>query len=90
MSGRVIGYGVETSLIATIVAEARASGASAVTGELIPTKKNAPARDFYERHFFSREGEDESGVTRWRYDLSSSSLQPPPWVHLERRRREEA
>jgi FkbH-like protein len=90
MSCRVIGYGVETSLVATIVAEARASGASAVTGELIPTKKNAPARDFYERHFFSREGEDESGVTRWRYDLSSSSLQPPPWVHLERRRREEA
>ncbi|HXI21550.1 MAG TPA: HAD-IIIC family phosphatase, partial [Gemmatimonadales bacterium] len=57
MSCRVIGYGVESAVLSVVSRLAREAGATELVGELIPTKKNAPARDFYGRHGFEPAGE---------------------------------
>lgn len=60
LSCRVIGRRIEETLLAYILDQARRSGASRVCGEFISTKKNAVAKDFYEKNGFT------NGV----YDLS--------------------
>ncbi|MEO8448394.1 MAG: HAD-IIIC family phosphatase [Gemmatimonadota bacterium] len=79
MSCRVIGYGIETALLATISAEAAKLGASALEGEFIVSKKNVPARDIYERHGFIRH-DLVDGVERWRRDLADGGIAFPPWI----------
>jgi FkbH-like protein len=79
MSCRVIGYGIETALLATIAGEAMAHGATRLDGEFVPTKKNEPARDLYERHgFVMRETSD--GVQRWERPLVLESIGFPAWI----------
>jgi FkbH-like protein len=80
MSCRVIGHGLETALLARICTDARAAGADAVIGEYIESKKNAPARDFYERHGFAP-GAANDGVTRFRRALADGGVPAPAWVH---------
>ena len=81
MSCRVIGRSIETAFLAKIVSDARNDGAKRVIGEFIPTKKNKPAVDFYERHGFSVLSTDE-GVTRWVLDLSTDTVLKPDWIEL--------
>lgn len=52
LSCRVIGRGVEQTLLATIIERACAAGVATVVGEFISTAKNAPARGFYEASGF--------------------------------------
>lgn len=52
LSCRVLGRKVEETLLAYIVDQARKEGAKTIVGEFIPTKKNAPAKDFYKNHGF--------------------------------------
>ncbi|CAN5823249.1 HAD-IIIC family phosphatase [soil metagenome] len=82
MSCRVIGYGVETALLATIHEEARMAGASALVGEYIETRKNKPASDFYARHGFSP-AEVEGEVARWRMTLEEE-MAAPVWIQVMR------
>ncbi|MAE66237.1 MAG: hypothetical protein CMJ18_18355 [Phycisphaeraceae bacterium] len=79
MSCRVIGRTVETAMLATIVERARAAGAKRLGGWYRPTKKNAPARDVYERHGFAPTRE-EDGAVYWELDLESAGIDPPPWI----------
>jgi FkbH-like protein len=79
MSCRVIGYGVETALLAAIERDADRAGADTLVGEFIETDKNVPARDFYERHGFHREAVVD-GVIHWRRRLSDDRLEDPSWV----------
>ncbi len=81
MSCRVIGRNVETAFLARIVADARSSGAKRIIGEYIPTKKNAPAKDVYERHGFTNIG-TEDDVTRWVLDLASQDIKVPEYIEL--------
>jgi FkbH-like protein len=84
MSCRVIGYGVETAFLAAVVAGARAQGISAVVGEYIATKKNAPARDFYSKHgFVAEDAGGEGEIARWRLDLTRGSVEGPAWIQME-------
>ena len=83
MSCRVIGYGVETALLARIAAEARECGARHLVGEFIPSTKNAPARDFYARNGF-RPDSDEKGIERWRRDLADGGPATPEWIATAR------
>lgn len=80
MSCRVIGYGIETALMATIAADAVAGGATRLDGEFIVTKKNVPARDIYERHGFSR-AETVDGLERWERSLSDGGVAFPAWIN---------
>ncbi|TFF91629.1 HAD-IIIC family phosphatase [Candidatus Thorarchaeota archaeon] len=82
MSCRVIGRSVETAFLSEIVSYAREKGASRVIGEVIPTKKNPPARDLYERHGFEKAGTDSEGVTRWVLDIEKEDIEVPEWIQM--------
>jgi FkbH-like protein len=82
MSCRVIGYGVETALLAAIVDDALAAGAARVVGEFVATAKNAPARDFYERHAFTHAG-TSNGTSRWHL-VAPATVAFPSWIAIER------
>jgi FkbH-like protein len=82
MSCRVISYGVETALLATVCEAATSAGAGTVIGEFVETRKNLPARDFYARHGFAADGSAD-GVTRWTLALPGGAVQRPAWVALE-------
>jgi FkbH-like protein len=82
LSCRVIGRTVETAIIATAIEHARAAGATRIGGWFIPTKKNAPAKDFYSQHRFTKVSEEPGGGRqRWEMDLSKDTIEPPPWVN---------
>ncbi|MEZ5353283.1 MAG: HAD-IIIC family phosphatase [Bryobacteraceae bacterium] len=82
MSCRVIGRTVETAILAAAAGHARARGASRIEGWFLPTRKNAPSREFYARHGFTMVEETEAG-TRWSLDLAQGAPESPAWIRLE-------
>jgi len=82
LSCRVIGRTVETALLAHLAESARRRGRKRLVGWFLATKKNAPARDFYEQHGFERQKTDGAG-SLWALDLESSTLQCPDWIKLK-------
>ena len=81
LSCRVIGRTVETALLAHIAKTAAERGCQRLVGWFLPTKKNAPARDFYEQHGFSRTETNDAG-TLWAMELRTSRLAVPEWIKL--------
>jgi FkbH-like protein len=81
LSCRVIGRTVETAFLAWLIERAEARGAKRIAGWFLPTKKNAPAKDFYASHGFDRASEDSRGVL-WALDLPQSRVVRPEWVRL--------
>ncbi len=80
LSCRVIGRTVETAMLATIAEQAREAGARRLVGWFVPTKKNAPARDFYQRHGFQCSTERD-GASCWEFDITKEQIDPPQWIH---------
>lgn len=78
LSCRAIGYGIETAMLAHIAREARSAGAAELVGEFIPSAKNAPAADFFERHSFIQEKTD--GM--WVAQLDRCEMSAPSWVSV--------
>jgi len=81
LSCRVIGRTVETALVAHVAEQARSRGAERLEGWFLPTKKNAPARDFYARHGFEL-AEERDGGQLWRLDLAREGPRCPEWIRL--------
>lgn len=81
MSCRVIGRSIETAFLAKIIADAKTASATRVIGKYIPTKKNTPAADFYERHGFAKQKETGDGAN-WMLDLAHSTVEVPDWIDL--------
>ncbi len=81
MSCRVIGRSAETALLAKIVSDARRENAKRIIGEYIPTKKNPPAEDLYQRHDFA-EASGEGNVKLWELDLQKKTVEVPEWIDL--------
>jgi FkbH-like protein len=79
MSCRVIGRTVETALLAHLMEDARRRGATILQGWFLPTKKNAPAQEFYREHGFV-EAERTGESTLWRLDLHTQSIRTPEWI----------
>lgn len=79
MSCRVIGRTVETALLAHLAADARHRGAKVLQGWFRPTRKNAPARDFYSDHSFEIDRQTDDGVL-WRLDLAKHEIHTPEWI----------
>jgi len=52
LSCRVLGRGVESALLRVVTADLLEAGARRLTARMIPTRKNAPVRDFLPRHGF--------------------------------------
>src|SRR6202167_2491182 len=82
LSCRVIGRTVETALLAHLAVSAVQRGRKRLVGWFLPTKKNAPARDFYQQHGFERQEANGSG-SLWTLDLSSSTLRCPDWIKVK-------
>ncbi|MEZ4323867.1 MAG: HAD-IIIC family phosphatase [Polyangiales bacterium] len=82
MSCRVIGRTLETAFLAFVADRARASGCEVLRGTVLPTAKNAPARDVYARHGFTpveADGADQ-GALCYDLDLTQPGPEAPPWV----------
>ena len=79
MSCRVIGRTVETALLAHLAADARQQGATLLQGWFLPTKKNAPAQEFYSQHGFEVAERTEEGVL-WKLDLHEREIRTPEWI----------
>jgi FkbH-like protein len=82
LSCRVIGRTVETALLSYLAACARSEGAEVLQGEFLPTKKNAPAANFYRQHQFEPVSTSTDGRTEWSLDLSQTELSCPQWIRL--------
>jgi FkbH-like protein len=82
LSCRVIGRTVETALLAHLAESAAQRGRRRLEGWYLPTKKNAPARDFYEQHGFELQVTNCEG-SLWTLDLPSSKLRSPEWIKLK-------
>jgi FkbH-like protein len=80
MSCRVIGYGIETALLAHIAAQALADGAAVLRAQFVPTKKNAPATGLFEQHGFTPEPGSGTEVQTWLFPLNAGALPPPAWI----------
>jgi FkbH-like protein len=81
LSCRVIGRTVETALLSYLVEGAAARGRQRLSGWFHPTKKNAPARDFYPQHQFQLEKQNGEG-SLWTLDLKQHQVAPPEWIKL--------
>jgi FkbH-like protein len=81
LSCRVIGRTVETAFLSFLADRARHKGARQLTGWFLPTKKNAPARNFYSEHGFTPAHQNGNG-TLWKLDLSPGTLPAPEWIRL--------
>ena len=81
MSCRVIGRTVETALLARVAQDARERGAKRLEGWFLPTKKNAPAREFYREHGFGEASKTAEG-TRFAFDLTQGAIATPEWITI--------
>jgi FkbH-like protein len=87
MSCRVIGRTIETAFLSHLAERAAGRGCKRLVGWFLPTKKNAPARDFYAQHGFQRQDSNGDG-SLWSLDLERSPLNRPEWIKLELHDRE--
>ncbi|MGA8865915.1 MAG: HAD-IIIC family phosphatase [Candidatus Sulfotelmatobacter sp.] len=81
LSCRVIGRSIETALLAHVAEQARARGCNRLLGRFLPTKKNAPARNFYEQHGFQLVSQSEQ-ESLWSFDLLQGKIASPDWMKL--------
>jgi FkbH-like protein len=82
LSCRVIGRTVETALLSHLAQAAVARGRQCLTGRFFPTRKNAPARDFYAGHGFQLLEENRDGSV-WTLDLQHHPIATPEWIRLK-------
>jgi len=82
LSCRVIGRTVETAMLAYICEHASRRGAQRVRGRIMPTAKNAPVQDLYERHGFSQSSDREGNGNDWTLDLSGGGIAYPEWLKV--------
>lgn len=94
MSCRVLGRGVEAAFIAHIAKDLKSVGIKFLHGAILPTKKNEPAREVFEKHGFSQKdtlpfSEEQGkykykGTTYWTLNLNAEKLPKlPEWIELQ-------
>lgn len=81
LSCRIIGRTVETALLSFLIDGARTRGVKQLRGWFLPTKKNAPASEFYPTHKFRCVAERDEG-TCWALDLEDAEIACPEWIQL--------
>ena len=82
LSCRVIGRTVETAMLAYLCEEAGRRNLRELHGRIIPTAKNAPVRQLFEQHAFSKTSETESGESSWRLALGERTVAWPDWMKI--------
>jgi predicted enzyme involved in methoxymalonyl-ACP biosynthesis len=66
MSCRALTRGIEEALMNLLMAEAREVGVEAIVGEYLPTLRNAPVADFFQRLGFTPVEDEIDAGTRYR------------------------
>jgi predicted enzyme involved in methoxymalonyl-ACP biosynthesis len=79
LSCRVIGRKADTALLSCVAAWAREQGVQTLIGEFIPTTKNAPATDCYQRHGFEPLPGD-GPVARWALPVRARGVAWPACI----------
>lgn len=83
LSCRVIGRTVETAMLAFLCDAAKGRGLKKLCGRMVPTAKNAPVQDMFEKHGFNKRGQDEFGSNAWELDLSGGAgVERPSWFRV--------
>ena len=77
----MIGRTVETALLAHLADSAARRGCKQLTGWFLPTKKNAPAREFYQQHGFELAKQNGEG-SLWSLDLTQRKIASPEWIKV--------
>ncbi len=85
LSCRVIGRTVETAMLAFLCDVAAKLNLKRIRARIVPTRKNIPVRDVYERHGFTRTGESEDGETTWCLSLLDGRVEWPDHFEVERK-----
>jgi FkbH-like protein len=88
LSCRVIGRTVETAILSYLVQDARRRGLNRIQGWFLPTKKNAPASDFYSQHGFALRKSEPQGAL-WTLDLRNGLPKCPDWIKLTVQKRDQ-
>jgi FkbH-like protein len=81
LSCRVIGRNLETAFLSYLAEAARGRGLKSLRGWFLPTKKNAPAEEFYSQHGFLSTSTKRDG-TLWVLDLQANAIETPEWVKV--------
>ena len=81
LSCRVIGRTVETAFLSYLAGHAARRGRQRLTGWFLPTKKNAPAREFYRQHGFELAHQNGEG-SQWVLDLAQRKIVCPEWIKI--------
>lgn len=79
LSCRVIGRSIETAFLSYVADQAKARGLTKLTSSFIPTKKNAPAKDFLANHAFTCTKPD-AAESRWEFDLTKAGIDWPTFI----------
>ena len=82
LSCRVIGRSVETALLSHLAVQAASRQCRQIVGRFLPTKKNAPARDFYAQHGFQQLSNGSDGSV-WSLTLPQNRIAVPDWIRLK-------
>jgi FkbH-like protein len=82
LSCRVIGRSVETALLSHLAQLAASRNCGQLVGRFIPTRKNAPAREFYAQHGFQKVEDNHEGSV-WRWSLQQNTIAIPDWIRLK-------
>jgi FkbH-like protein len=83
LSCRVLGRGVETALMSCIAKAALYQGCTKITGVYIPSAKNAPIADYFDKvGFIGTEQQDGSKHYAATTD-ALTGLQSPAWISIE-------
>lgn len=77
LSCRVIGRNIEGAMMAFIAEFAKRRGVKTLLGEYIPTAKNKPAADMYEKFMFNRTGDNV-----YEANLENQTFERPPYIKL--------
>ncbi|MBF0188503.1 MAG: HAD family hydrolase [Magnetococcales bacterium] len=82
LSCRVIGRTIETALLALLCDEAEQRGVQRIEGEILPTRKNVPARAIYQDHGFTCLSGDLESESRWGLNLQEKRVECPDWLQI--------
>ena len=81
LSCRVIGRTVEEALLAFLCEKAGAADIKNLKGKIIPTAKNIPIRDLYEKNGFSALKAGD-GEVEWLLNLEEKNVTVPEWFRV--------
>jgi FkbH-like protein len=85
LSCRVLGREVEKVMLGALARHGPSLGATCITGDYIPTEKNAQVRDLFPRLGFEPVENQPDGVERYQLDITRRSCEWPAFVEVHDR-----